>query len=129
MKNEDRILELLAETLQRMDQQNERMDQQNERFEQQNERFERWQMEMKLLREEMNIQQENTKLQLEIALASMKKIQQHDDRLDRQEEGILAIRERTELMRLTALEQQQAYRDISELLMFHNKALREKNLL
>ena len=76
MKNEDRILESLAETLQRM--------------EQHSERFDKWQEEMKRLREDMRVQQEAMKfqqeamrLQLDINTALMTKMQQHDDRLDR----------------------------------------------
>ena len=67
MKNDDRILELLAETLQRMD-----------RY---SERFDKWQQEMKQLREEMKLQQETMQLQLGVNSALLAKIQQHDNRL------------------------------------------------
>ena len=62
-------------------------------------------------------------------MAMLKKIQQHDSRLDRHEDGIDKLRERTELMRESAWEQQKAYREMTELLLFHNTALRAKNIL
>lgn len=129
MKNEDRILELLAETLQRIDQHNEQIKLQGERLDRLIEEMKLQREGMKLQGEEMKLQQESMILQLDVNRALLTKIQQHDERLDRHADGIDLLRERSELMRQTALEQQKAYRDSTELLMFHNKALREKGLL
>jgi len=150
MKNEDRILELLAETLQRIDRHNEQIRIQGERLDRlieemslerelaglQREEMSLQREEMKLQREEMNLyrrdmslQREEMKNQQEATLILLRKMQQHDDRLDRHENGIDQMKERTKLMQESALEQQKGYREMTELLMFHNKALREKNIL
>ena len=143
MKNEDRILELLAETLQRIDQhseqfvrvqeemklQREEAKLQQEQMKSQQEQMKSQQEEMKLQQEEMKFQRGEISTQREVMLALLKKIQQHDDRLDRHSGSLSALRERTEAIHQSALEQQKAYREMTELLMFHNKALREKNIL
>lgn len=136
MKNEDRILELLAETLQRIDQHNEQIRRQGERLDGlieemklQREGTTLQQETMKLQQDETNFQRGEISTQREVMLALLKKVQQHDDRLDRHSGSISALRERTEEMHQSALEQQKAYREMTELLMFHNKALREKNIL
>lgn len=115
MKNEDRILELLAETRQRMDQYRAR--------------FDKWQEEIRRLREEMKVQQETMQPQLDVNSALMIKMQQHDSRLTKHEDGIDKLIERADLLRESALEQQKAYREMTELLLFHNTALRAKNIL
>lgn len=105
MKNEERVLELLAETLQRIDRHSEQFDRHNE-----------------------------------LIQLIVNKLQEHDRRLDHQEDALIALKERTddalvglkertEAIQQSSLEQQQAYRAMTELLMHHNRILREKNIL
>lgn len=129
MKNEDRILELLAETLQRIDQHNEQIKIQGERLDRLIDEMSLQRELAGLQREEMSLQREEINTQREIMLAMLKKMQRHDDRLDKHEDSIDKLRERSELMQQSALEQQKAYREMTELLLFHNTALRAKNIL
>ena len=122
MKNEERILELLAETLQRIDRHNaeieriwkrlESSDQKTDRhivlIEQQGERIERQQDEIDIL---------------------IGEIQKHQERLDRHGEAFGALRDRTEQMHQSALEQQKAYQAMTELLMHHNRALVARGII
>jgi hypothetical protein len=94
MKNEERILELLAETLQRIDRHSELIERQQD----------------------------------EIAVI-LAQIQKHQERLDRHGEGLGALRERTEAIHQSSLEQVKAYQSITELLMHHNRALAAKGIL
>lgn len=108
MKNEERIIELLIETLQRIDRHQAEIERLNEKFNRHSEQFDR---------------------HSELIQLVVDKIQNHDDRLDRHGEAFGALRERTEEMHQTALEQQQAYRAMTELLMHHNRALSAKGIL
>ncbi len=120
--SEERILELLAETLQRMDRRDaeiqsiwkrlELLDQKTDRtielIEQQGERIDRQQDEINML------------------IAQMLK---HQERLDRHGEAFGNLRERTEAIHQSSLEQQKAYQAITELVMYHNRALAAKGIL
>lgn len=87
MKNEERILELLAETLQRIDRHS------------------------------------------ELIQLLVDKLQQNDKHLSRHEEAFGSLRERTEEMHQSALEQQKAYQAMTELLLHHNRILTAKGIL
>lgn len=108
MKNENRILELLAETLQRIDRHNEEITRLNKKFDLHSEQFERQQEEIG---------------------AIIGQIQKHQERLDRHGEAFGSLRERTEAIHQSALEQQKAYQAMTELLMYHNRALAAKGIL
>lgn len=108
MKNEERILELLAETLQRIDRHNEEIARLNKKFDQHAEHLERQQEEIG---------------------AVISQIQNHQKRLDRHGEAFGSLRERTEAIHQSALEQQKAYQAMTELLMYHNRALAAKGIL
>ena len=81
MKNEERILELLAEALQRIDRHSEQLELQNKSLE----------------------------LQLTVIRTLMLQNQKHQERLDQHADALGAPRERTEVMHQTSLEQQKAY--------------------
>ncbi len=94
MKNEEQILELLAETLQRIDRHSEQFDRHSE-----------------------------------LIQLMVNKLQEHDKRLDQHEEALNVLRERTEEMHQTSLEQVKAYQAITELVMHHNRILTAKGIL
>jgi len=115
MKNEERILELLAETLQRIDRHSEQFDRMIEQMNAQREQ-------MGLQREQMGLQRE----QMHILIAT---IQQHDERLEQHAEALGTLRDRTEDMHQSSLEQVKAYQAITELVMYHNRALAAKGII
>ncbi|GAB4012349.1 hypothetical protein GCM10028808_28190 [Spirosoma migulaei] len=115
MKNEDRIIELLAETLQRIDRHNEEIARVNKKFDLHSEQF------------EQNFEQ--LEHQQEQIGAIIGQIQKHQERLDRHGEAFGSLRERTEAIHQSALEQQKAYQAMTELLMHHNRALVAKGIL
>ena len=115
MKNEERILELLAETLQRIDRHSEIIERQQEEIKQQG--------------KHMDEQRE----QIRMMIAQMQK---HQERLEKNDEAFVRaygaigdLKERTEAIQQSSLEQQKAYQAMTELLMHHNYALREKGIL
>lgn len=108
MKNEERIIELLIETLQRIDRHQAEIERINEKFNRHSEVIEHQQGDIRVL---------------------IAQIQKHQERLDRHGEAFGALRERTEEMHQTALEQQKAYQAMTELLMHHNRALSAKGIL
>ena len=108
MKNENRIIELLIEALQRIDRHSEQFDRHSEQFDRQYEQLNR---------------------HSELIRLVVDKVQNHEDRLDRHGEALGALRERTEEMHQSSLEQQKAYRAMTELIMHHNRALTAKGIL
>ena len=115
MTNEGRILELIVETLQRIDRHSEEIERLNKKFDQHSETMERQQ-------EEIERQQD------EIAVV-LTQIQRHQDRLDKHGEAFGALRERTEAIHQSSLEQVKTYQALTELIMHHNRALTAKWIL
>ncbi|MBD2751351.1 hypothetical protein [Spirosoma validum] len=101
MKNEERILELLAETLQRIDRHSEQIERHSEQFDRHS----------------------------ELIQLIVNKLQENDKRLDKHEDALVGLKERTETMHQSSLEQQQTYRAMTELLMHHNRILSAKGIL
>lgn len=114
MKNEERILELLVETLQRIDRHHEEIERLNKKFDRHSEQFDQ--------------QSDQLKRHSELMLMIVNKLQVHDEHLDKHTEALSALRERTEVMHQSSLEQQQAYRAMTELLMHHNRILTAKGI-
>lgn len=122
MKNEERILELLSETLQRIDrhsEQFERLEEENKRI---NERIER-------IEERMENQQEQIGEKREQMWTLIAQIQKHQERLDQQGDALIALKKRDEVIHQSSLEQQKAYQAMTELLMHHNRILTAKGIL
>ena len=61
--------------------------------------------------------------------ALIAQIQEEQANLDQYGEFFGDLRERTEFIRQSALEQQKAYQTMTELLMHHNRALAAKGIL
>lgn len=71
--------------------------------------------------------------QIRMMIAQMQK---HQERLEKHDEAFVSayraigdLKERTEAIQQSSLEQQKAYQAMTELLMHHNYALREKGIL
>lgn len=122
MKNEERIIELLIETLQRIDRHQAEIERLNEKFNRHSEQFDRHS-------EHFDRHSEQFDRHSELIRLVVDKLQNHEERLDRHGEAFGALRERTEEMHQTALEQQKAYQAMTELLMHHNRALTAKGIL
>lgn len=115
MKNEERILELLAETLHRMDRRDAEIERIWKRLETLDQKTDR-------AIEVLDRQQE----EINVLIAQILK---HQERLDRHGEAFGNLRERTEAIHQSSLEQQKAYQAITELVMYHNRALAAKGFL
>lgn len=112
-------MELLAETLQRINQHNARLEKSQE--------------ELNSLRQEQQRQwteqQSRWDEQIAVNRALLTKVQQHDQQSDNHAKDINALQERTEYIHQSALAQQKAYQDMSQLLLMHHQALPDKGLL
>ncbi|UFH53917.1 hypothetical protein [Spirosoma sp. KNUC1025] len=136
MKNEERILELLAETLQRIDRHSEQFDRLeaeikliNERIERQQNLFDRQQEQLSHQQEQLGYQQEQIDEKREQMWTLISQIQKHQEHLGHDDDALAGLRERTEAMHQSSPEQQQAYRAMTELLMHHNRILSAKGIL
>lgn len=136
MKNEERIIELLIETLQKVDQHQEvikahvqqwkeqikRWDEQSEHWNVQNERWneqnDRW-----------NEQRENNIQKMEAIRLQMTEIQKLNAGLTRNDLIDQEQSRRIEMLHQTWLDEQQVIRGMLDLLMAQNKALKDNNLL
>ena len=106
-------MQLIAELLQRIDRHSEEFDRINER---RNGRVENQQIDKR---------REQTR-------TLMAQMQNHQKDLDQHEEAfgdLQQLRERTEVIKQSSLEQQKAYQAMTELLMHHNRALVAKGIL
>ena len=129
MKNEERIIELLIETLQKVDrhqdilekhvlqwkEQNDRWNGQNEHWKEQNDRWNE--------QRDTNIQ---TLELLRLQIAENQKLSAgltRNDLVDHEQS------KRIEMLHQTWLDEQQVIRDMLSLLMAQNKALKDNNLL
>ena len=101
MKNEERIFELLAETLQRIDRYSEIIE----------------------------LHSKSIELQLTAISTLMEQAQKYRERSDQHSEAINTLGERTEVMHQTSLEQQKAYQAMTELLLHYNRVLTDKGML
>ena len=122
MKNEERIIELLIETLQKVDQHQEiikehvlQWKEQNDRWNEQNDRW--------------NEQQDTNREIFASIRIQMKELQSvstgltQNDLIDQEQS------KRIEMLHQTWLDEQQIIRDMLSLLMAQNKALKDNNLL
>lgn len=136
MKNEERIIELLIETLQKVDrhqdileehirqwkEQNRRWDEQNEHWKEQNDR---WNEQNEHWKEQNDTNQRLLHL-LEIQAAENKKVSAgltQNDLIDQEQS------KRIEMLHQTWIQEQQVIRGMLDLLMAQNKALKDNNLL
>lgn len=143
MKNEERIIELLIETLQKVDrhqeilkehirlwkEQNKRWDEQNLRWQEQYQRLDdqnqRWDEQNQRWRE----QQDTNNLLLESLRVEMQELQRvsygqtRNNLIDEEQSR------RIETLHQTWLEEQKVLRDMMDLLMAQNKALKDNGLL
>ncbi|WP_266368435.1 hypothetical protein [Tellurirhabdus rosea] len=143
MKNEDRILELLAETLQRIDiqqkrleemsqeqkQHNLRLEQQGRSLEQQGRSLKQQGQSLEQQAHLLSMQQENSNMLVSELQLHREKLEKYGDGLGTHNEAIAELMSRSEAMHLTSLEQQEAYRAMTQLLMKHHQALLDKNIL
>lgn len=136
MKNEERILELLAETLQRIDRHSEQFDrleaeikQINERIVKQQDQLDRQQDQLSYQQDQLSYHQTQIDEKREQMWALIAQIQKDQGRLGHHEDALVALKERAEAMHQSSLEQQQAYRAMTELLMHHNRILTAKGIL
>lgn len=133
MKNEDRILELMTEALQRIDRHSEQFDRVQNELQRMSEKFDQQQQEYRQQQEEYRRQwqeeQERWQEQLQVNRLLLNKVQRHDDRLDDHRDALSALRERTEVIHQSSLEQVNTYRELTQLVITHHRALLDRNIL
>jgi chromosome segregation ATPase len=122
MKNEERILELIAETLRSIDRHSEQFERLEAEVKRINERLDRHQ-------DQLDYKQEQIDEKREQIWTVLRLMQQHQERLDQHESVLVTLKDRDEAMHQSLLEQAQAYRAMTELIMHHNQILRDKGAL
>lgn len=129
MKNEERIIELLIETLQKVDRHQEILEEHIRLWKEQNRRWDeqtqRWDEDKQQWRE----QQDTNRLLLETLNIEMKEMQRVSNAQTRNDLIDQEQSRRIEQMHQTWIEGQQVIQDMVSLLMAQNKALKDNGLM
>ncbi|MBD2702998.1 hypothetical protein IC229_20295 [Spirosoma sp. BT702] len=129
MKNEERILELIAETLRSIDRHSEQFERLEAEVKQINERLDRHQQQFDRQQEQLEYNQEQIDEKREQIWTVLRMMEKQQKRLDNHGIAIESLQERTEFIHQSSLEQVKAYRTMTELLMHQNQILRDKGIL